>query len=123
MLNAKRAQQKTQKFLSEKLRELGYSADPEKVLKLKWQDLEKLLDACASAHYEHKLKMWASSVAHDLCNPIGGIQGFTQLLLQGTNFTDQQRKDLETIQLQVRRCQEILKGLTDLANNSGTSFP
>jgi len=53
----------------------------------------------------------AAGVAHELNNPLSGILGFTQLLLEDTSLKMQQRKDLETIHTQSQRCRVIIQNL------------
>ena len=53
----------------------------------------------------------AAGVAHELNNPMSGIMGFTQLLLEGKTLSEQQRRDLETIYAQSQRCRTIIQNL------------
>ena len=53
----------------------------------------------------------AAGVAHELNNPMSGIMGFTQLLLEDKTLLPQQRKDLETIYTQSQRCRTIIQNL------------
>jgi len=53
----------------------------------------------------------AAGVAHELNNPMSGIMGFTQLLLEGKTLSEQQRSDLETIYTQSQRCRTIIQNL------------
>jgi signal transduction histidine kinase len=53
----------------------------------------------------------AAGVAHELNNPMSGIMGFTQLLLDDQTLTTLQRSDLETIFAQTQRCRTIIQNL------------
>ncbi|HBA61464.1 MAG TPA: hypothetical protein DCZ92_11745, partial [Elusimicrobia bacterium] len=44
-------------------------------------------------------------------NPLGGIMGFAQLVLNSDGLSPQQREDVETILTQSRRCDDIVKNL------------
>lgn len=53
----------------------------------------------------------AAGVAHELNNPLSGILGFAQLLLDDRKLTAQQRQDVETIHTQSQRCRTIIQHL------------
>lgn len=53
----------------------------------------------------------AAGVAHELNNPLSGIMGFAQLLLEDASLSAQQREDLETILTQSKRCRAIIQNL------------
>lgn len=53
----------------------------------------------------------AAGVAHELNNPLSGVMGFAQLLLEDDKLMPQQRKDLETIYEQSKRCRTIIQNL------------
>src|SRR5258708_733864 len=53
----------------------------------------------------------AAGVAHELNNPLSGVMGFAQLLLDDPSLTPQQRKDIETICAQSQRCRVIIQNL------------
>lgn len=53
----------------------------------------------------------AAGVAHELNNPLTGILGFTQLLLQDKTLASGHRDDLENIQKQSQRCRQIIQNL------------
>ncbi len=53
----------------------------------------------------------AAGVAHELNNPLSGVMGFTQLLLESSGLTSEQKKDLETIYTQSQRCRAIIQNL------------
>jgi signal transduction histidine kinase len=53
----------------------------------------------------------AADVAHDLNNPIGGVIGLTQLLLEGGKLGPKERQDVETILAQGQCCRAIIQDL------------
>jgi C4-dicarboxylate-specific signal transduction histidine kinase len=53
----------------------------------------------------------AAGVAHELNNPLTGVVGFTQLLLQDETLNAQQKEDLENIHKQSQRCRQIIQHL------------
>ncbi len=54
---------------------------------------------------------FAADVAHQLNNPVGGVIGLTQLLLDGKGLGPQERKDVETILGQGQRCRAVIQDL------------
>ncbi len=58
----------------------------------------------------------AAGVAHELNNPLTGILGFAQLLLQEEGLTSQQREDLESIYKQSQRCRTIIQNLLQFSH-------
>lgn len=53
----------------------------------------------------------SAGIAHEINNPLGGIMGFAQLVLNSDGLSPQQREDVETILTQSRRCDDIVKNL------------
>jgi signal transduction histidine kinase len=53
----------------------------------------------------------AAGVAHELNNPLTGILGFAELLLQDERLSTQQKEDLQVIFNQSRRCRQIIQNL------------
>ncbi len=62
----------------------------------------------------------AAGVAHELNNPLSGILGFTQLLLDDLTLTHQQREDLTTILTQSQRCRDIIQNLLQFSRPRAT---
>ncbi len=61
-----------------------------------------------------------SGVAHELNNPLAGILGFTQLLLE-ENIPSPIREDLHVICKEAKRCQKIVKNLLTFARKHNSS--
>jgi signal transduction histidine kinase/CheY-like chemotaxis protein len=53
----------------------------------------------------------AAGVAHEINNPLTGILGFTEILLQDKSLSREQREDLESVLHQSRRCRKIVQNL------------
>lgn len=58
----------------------------------------------------------AAGVAHEINNPLTGILGFAQLLIQEEGLTPQQREDLESIYKQSQRCRTIIQNLLQFSH-------
>jgi len=62
----------------------------------------------------------SSGIAHEINNPLGVILGYTQLLLRDEDENSERRKDLITIEKQVRSCKSIVEDLLSFARKSET---
>jgi two-component system, NtrC family, sensor kinase len=60
----------------------------------------------------------AAGIAHELNNPLSGVMGFAQLLLEEPGFTPQQRQDLETINTLTQRCRTIIQNLLQFSRRT-----
>lgn len=58
----------------------------------------------------------AAGVAHEVNNPLTGVLGFAELLIEATNADDPRRADLETIRDEAIRAREIVRAMRDFAN-------
>ena len=63
----------------------------------------------------------SSGVAHEINNPLGVIQGYTQLLMRDPKNTSSQKKDLKTIEKHTKHCKSIVENLLNFARPSETS--
>ena len=64
----------------------------------------------------------ATSVAHEINNPLGGILLFCEMILEDINDDDPNRPDLLQIREQTMRCKEIVKGLLEFGRMTGTQY-
>jgi signal transduction histidine kinase len=60
----------------------------------------------------------AGGIAHELNNPLSGVLGFAQLLLEEPTLTPQQRQDIETISAQTQRCRTIIQNLLQFSRRT-----
>jgi len=60
----------------------------------------------------------SSGIAHEINNPLGVIQGYTQLLLRGEPEDSQRRKDLQVILKHAQSCKSIVEDLLNFARRS-----
>ena len=60
----------------------------------------------------------AAGVAHELNNPLMGILGFTELLLERTPPDDPDRKRLEAVSRQARRMRDIVRNLLNFSQQA-----
>jgi len=64
----------------------------------------------------------AGGVAHELNNPLGGILGFTQVILLDTKEDDPIYKDLKAIEEATLHCKEIVSGLLNFSRQTKGEF-
>ncbi len=64
----------------------------------------------------------ATSVAHEINNPLGGILLFCEMILEEIPDGDVIRPDLLQIRDQTLRCKEIVKGLLEFGRMTGTHY-
>lgn len=58
----------------------------------------------------------AAGVAHEVNNPLTGVLGFTELLIEASPSGDPRRADLETIRDEALRARDIVRALRDFAS-------
>jgi len=61
--------------------------------------------------------MLTAGIAHELNNPLNGIMGFAQLLLEDVSLSNRQREDIKTINDESVRCRNIIKNLLQFSRN------
>ena len=64
----------------------------------------------------------ATSVAHEINNPLGGILLFCEMILEELPEDDHNRSDLMQIREQTLRCKDIVKGLLEFGRMTGTHY-
>ncbi|MBI4056833.1 MAG: response regulator [Elusimicrobia bacterium] len=126
VLNANRTIQK-QLFTSSDLRNATifssqiaqaiYNARLYQNLENKIHELKQIQDQLIHQEKLAGIGQLAAGVAHELNNPLTGIMGFCQLLLQGDSLTSQQREDLENIAKESGRCRDIIQNLLRFARH------
>jgi PAS domain S-box-containing protein len=65
-----------------------------------------------------QLKMvgeWAASLAHEIKNPLAGIKGSVEVLLQEPNISDEDRSLIATAVDEIKRIESLLKSLLNFA--------
>ncbi|MCF8095309.1 MAG: PAS domain-containing sensor histidine kinase [Desulfobacteraceae bacterium] len=93
------------------------------------QSLEKRVRERTDALVEHEKQMahadrlasigqLSSGIAHEINNPLGIIQGYTQLLLRGEPEGGQRREDLQIILKHAKSCKAIVEDLLNFARRS-----
>ncbi|MBA2883044.1 signal transduction histidine kinase [Desulfosalsimonas propionicica] len=93
------------------------------------QDLEKRIQDRTDALIHQEKQMahadrlasigkLSSGIAHEINNPLGVIQGYTQLLLRGESEDSQRRKDLQVILKHAQSCKSIVEDLLNFARRS-----
>lgn len=81
--------------------------------------LERLQSQMAQADRSSAIAAMAAAVAHELNNPLTGILGSAQLLLEYSDLTPVQRDDLKCILEQVQRCRRITDDLLRCSERRG----
>lgn len=64
----------------------------------------------------------AAGISHELNNPIGIICGFADLLMNKTDFTEEDREIVNDIYSEAQRCKKLLKELLDFARTPEPCF-
>lgn len=67
----------------------------------------------------------AGHIAHELNNPLTGIRSLCQVLLEGTQLSDQVREDISEVESATSRCQNIIKNLLEYSkpHSEDLKFP
>jgi signal transduction histidine kinase len=103
------------------LNRMGHPLEDSTSLRLSLLELEAIVAAASSEVHERTLDEWIRKTLHEFNNPLSGILGFTQLLLASDPLTGQQRKDLETIEVQIKRMRDLLERLARNARSPSRS--
>ncbi len=93
------------------------------------QTLENRVEERSEALLKHEKQMaqtdrlasigqLSSGIAHEINNPLGVIQGYTQLLLRGEKPESQKHQDLQVILKHARSCKAIVEDLLNFARRS-----
>jgi signal transduction histidine kinase len=105
------------------LERTSFKIDPESyeilVFHNKSDERERLLKSISSEKF-NIIGRLSDKIAHELSNPIGGIQNLIEVLLQEADIPKNQKDDLEQIRLGAIRTLKIIKSLKDFANNTNS---
>jgi len=93
------------------------------------ETLEKRVQERTDALLQHEKQMahadrlasigqLSAGIAHEINNPLGIIQGYTQLLLRGETADTQRHEDLSTILKHAKNCKAIVEDLLNFARRS-----
>jgi PAS domain S-box-containing protein len=96
---------------------LGFFYDLREALKMERELEETRLQLFQSAKMAALGKL-AAGVAHQINNPLGGIQMFAQLLLEEHNLCEEAIKDAQRILEDAQRCRDTVKELLEFARQS-----
>lgn len=94
----------------------------EEELKKKQVELEDAQRQVLHAEKLASLGKLATSVAHEINNPLGGILMFCEMILEETDEDHPSRQDLLQIREQTMRCKDIVKGLLEFGRMTGVQF-
>ncbi|OGS01115.1 MAG: hypothetical protein A3G41_00010 [Elusimicrobia bacterium RIFCSPLOWO2_12_FULL_59_9] len=98
-------------ILGSQISQAVYNAKLYRQLQDKMTALEQAQEHLIQSEKLAAIGQLSAGVAHELNNPLTGILGFTQILLQDEEITAKQREDLEVIQSQSQRCRQIVQSL------------
>ena len=93
-------------------------ADGERTIHFLVKDIERqrlMKEQMAQADKLASIGQLSSGIAHEINNPLGIIQGYTQLLLRNQEGQSEQYADLKTIEKHVRHCKSIVEDLLNFA--------
>lgn len=70
----------------------------------------------------HQIKLIAKGLAHEIRNPLAGLKGAAQLLLQNTNPSDKQNTYCQIILRETERVNRLVTNLMDLSRDKTLAF-
>ena len=79
------------------------------------EQLERLQGQLVSASKQTAVGELAAAVAHEVNNPLTGVLGYAELLLDGRPADDPERAELEIIRDEAIRARQIVRSLLDFA--------
>lgn len=85
-----------------------------------YKQLQETQSQLIQAEKMSALGQLAGGLAHEINNPLSGILGLTQLVLENTEPGGQNRRDLEDIEKAVFRCKKIITSLLSFARQEKT---
>jgi two-component system NtrC family sensor kinase len=98
----------------EEIGSVGVFTDMREILKMR-KDLEEAHLQLVQSDKIASVGRMAAGVAHEINNPLGSILLFTRLVLNKCPADSVMRDNLERIEREVKRCQNIVKGLLEFA--------
>ncbi|OGS00412.1 MAG: hypothetical protein A3G41_03245 [Elusimicrobia bacterium RIFCSPLOWO2_12_FULL_59_9] len=84
-------------------------------LEEKIQEIQSMRDQLVHTEKLAAMGHAVAGVAHEINNPLTGIMGFAELLLNSGGLTAEQRDDLQSIQHQSLRCGKIVRNLLQVS--------
>ncbi|OGS12802.1 MAG: hypothetical protein A2234_05855 [Elusimicrobia bacterium RIFOXYA2_FULL_58_8] len=97
-----------------------YQAGLERKVEERTRELEKSQESLVQASKMAAIGQMVSGVAHELNNPLAGIMGYAQVMLQDDGLSARQREDLGVIVSQSGRAKEIIQTLLQFSRKSGS---
>lgn len=88
-----------------------YNAKLYRELEMKIQQIQEMQAHLVQSEKLAAIGQLAAGVAHEINNPLTGIMGFTEMVLQSPGLSLEQREDLESVLHQSRRCRKIVQNL------------
>lgn len=85
-----------------------------------YRQLQETQGQLVQAEKMSALGQLAGGLAHEINNPLSGILGLTQLVLENTEKDSQNYKDLKDIESSVFRCKKIITSLLSFARQEKT---
>lgn len=103
-------------------KDISESKRVEEELRQKKAELEEARIQVMHSEKMASLGKLATSVAHEINNPLGGILMFCEIVLEEIQTDHPNRKDLLQIREQTLKCKDIVKGLLDFGRMTGAKY-